>query len=301
MVDKRVSFDFSVDFSNGGGLQGQGFRLDIDGHDISDDALAAYMVKELRLLMVGKVSILNKQIIQEQHKRAPLGESAAPVAGPNLVDLSHVVETGMVTYKWLPAHLICDHMSHLQSHGVYAEETEFQIGRIDMVGNTGTYIDTPYHRHPGGTDLSSTSLRHLSHLPGVVVRLTGIEHRSIDWAHFAAVDVRGRAVLVHTGWDRHWRSEKYFEGHPFLTATAAEYLREEGAVLVGIDSLNIDDTADLTRPVHSILLGDGIPIVEHLTNLSALPVDGFSFSAVPPKILAMGTFPVRAHAILGTA
>ncbi|MDB6082912.1 MAG: cyclase [Gammaproteobacteria bacterium] len=302
MVDKRVAFDFAVQFSNGGGLQGQGFRLDINGDTISDEDLADYIIQDLRLLMVGKIDILNKQIIEEQHKRRSKPENTSP-AHPNVgvVDLSHTIENGMVTYKGLPAPIVCDHISHLQSRGSYAPGTEFQIGRINMVANTGTYIDTPYHRYPGGTDLSTTPLPNTAQIPGVVVRAIGIEPRAIDWTHFAAIDVSGRAVLVNTGWDRHWRTDRYFEGHPFLTEAAAAYLRDRGATLVGIDSLNIDDTNDPTRPVHSILLAAGIPIVEHLTNLSALPIDGFTFSAAPPKIVAMGTFPVRAHAILKTA
>jgi arylformamidase len=299
VADHRVVFDFALQFSNGGGLQGQGFRLDIAGDNISDTELAAHIVRDLRLLMVGKVEILNKQIIEEQHKRASTVEQdRLAAAKPDVVDLSHVIENGMVTYKGMPAPMVCDHISHLQSRANYAPGTEFQIGRIDMVANTGTYIDTPYHRYPGGSDLSITPLPNMTHLPGVVVRATGIESRAIDWMNFAALDISGRAVLVHTGWDRHWRTDRYFEGHPFLTAAAAAYLRDRGAVLVGIDSLNIDATHDPTRPVHSILLAAGIPIVEHLTNLSALPIDGFIFSAAPPKVVAMGTFPVRAHAIL---
>ena len=302
MVDKRVSFDFAIQFSNGGGMQGQGFRLDIEGDGISDEALAAYIIKDLRLLMVGKVDILNKQIIDEQHKRqANPGDTALAQAELGVIDLSHTIEHGMITYKGLPAPIICDHISHVQSRASYAPGIEFQIGRIDMVANTGTYIDTPYHRYPNGTDLSTTPLPSTTHLRGTVVRVTGIESRAIDWTNFASIDVSRRAVLVNTGWDRHWRTDRYFEGHPFLTKAAAEYLRDQGAVLVGIDSLNIDDTSDPTRPVHSILLGAGIPIVEHLTNLAALPIDGFTFSAAPPKIAAMGTFPVRAHAILQTA
>jgi arylformamidase len=302
MVDKRVTFDFAVQFSNGGGIQGQGFRLDIDGDTISDDALAAYIIKDLRLLMVGKVDILNKQIIEEHHKRASKPGNGAPAhTDLSVLDLSHTIENGMITYKGLPAPIICDHISHLQSRGSYAPGTEFQIGRINMVANTGTYIDTPYHRYPGGADLSTTPLPNTAHIPGVVVRVTGIESRAIDWTNFASIDVSRRAVLVNTGWDRHWRTDRYFEGHPFLTEASVKYLRDQGAALVGIDSLNIDDTSDRTRPVHSILLAAGIPIVEHLTNLSALPIDGFTFSAAPPKIVAMGTFPVRAHAILKTA
>jgi kynurenine formamidase len=299
MTEKRVVFDFDVAFSNGGGIQGQGFRLDIDGDDIADDALAAYIIKDLRLLMVGKVDILNKQIIVEPHKRsskAPAVDGAGEA--PRFVDLSHTIESGMITYKGLPAPLVCDHISRLASRATYAEGTEFQIGRIDMVANTGTYLDTPYHRYADGFDLAGLPLERASDLPGVVVRALGASERQIDWTMFAASDVAGRAVLVHTGWDSHWRTDRYFAGHPFLTEAAAVYLRDQGAKLVGIDSLNIDDTADLRRPVHSVLLAAGIPIVEHMTNLGALPVEGFRFYAAPPKIACMGTFPVRAHAVL---
>lgn len=300
MTDKRACFDFEVDFSNGGGIQGQGFRLDIDGDDIGDEALAAYIIRDLRLLMVGEVRILNKRIIEERHKRAA---SAGPVAdaadGTCFVDLSHTIENGMITYKGLPAPLICDHLSHEQSRNHYDPGTEFQIGRIDMVANTGTYIDTPYHRYADGIDLAGLALAGVADLPGVVVRVSGIGQRAIDWTNFAATAVRGRAVLINTGWDAHWRSDRYFEDHPFLTEKAAVYLRDEGAALVGIDSFNIDDISGRTRPVHSVLLGAGIPIVEHLTRLDTLPVDGFRFSAVPPKISGMGTFPVRAHARIG--
>jgi kynurenine formamidase len=299
MSDKRVEFDFEVDFSNGGGLQGQGFRLDLDGDAIDDDALAAFIIRDLRLLMVGAVRILNKRIIDERHKR-----SAAPeldiAGGPTgqLIDLSHVIESGMITYKGLPAPLICDHLSREQSRSVYAEGTEFQIGRIDMVANTGTYLDTPYHRYADGVDLAGMGLEQLAGIPGVVVRVSGTRERAIDWMTFATRELRGHAVLVHTAWDRHWRTDRYFEGHPHLTRRAAEYLRDQGAVLVGIDSFNIDSTDDGMRPVHTVLLGAGIPIVEHMTGLAALPLEGFHFWAVPPKILGMGTFPVRAHARL---
>jgi len=204
MTEKRVSFDFSVKCSNGGGIQGQGFRLDIDGDSISDDALAAYIVKDLRLLMVGSVEILNKAVIEEPHKRSSRAEAATPggetVAddAADLIDLSHTIENGMITYKGLPAPMICDHISHVQSRASYAPGTEFQIGRIDMVANTGTYIDTPYHRYSNGNDLSATPLPSLANLAGVVVRMTGVMHRAIDWMNFAAIDVRRRAVLVNT-------------------------------------------------------------------------------------------------------
>ncbi|WP_119268664.1 cyclase family protein [Taklimakanibacter deserti] len=303
MTEKRVCFDFEVDFSNGGGIQGQDFRLDIEGDDIADDALAAYIIRDMRLLMVGEVRILNKKIIAERHKRqaspAPVTETRG--ASGHLIDLSHTIENGMITYKGLPAPLICDHLSRARSREIYAEGTEFQIGKIEMVSNTGTYIDVPFHRYADGHDLSELALKRVSNIPAVVVRVTGAEERAIDWHHFVPVTCRGHAVLVNTGWDRHWRTDQYFEGHPFLTEKAAVYLRDQGALLVGIDSLNIDDTTGGTRPVHTVLLAAEIPIVEHLTGLGALPAEGFRFTAVPPKVKDMGTFPVRAHARLDRA
>jgi kynurenine formamidase len=214
------------------------------------------------------------------------------------VDLSHTIESGMITYKGLPAPLICDHLSREQSRRIYAPGTEFQIGRIEMVSNTGTYLDTPFHRYADGIDLDGLALESVSDLPGIVVRVALSERRAIDRAHFGAVELRGRAVLVNTGWDRHWRTDRYFEDFPFLTEQAAIYLRDAGATLVGIDSHNIDDTTTDERPVHTTLLRAGIPIVEHMTNLGALPLSGFRFSAVPPKISGMGSFPVRAYAKL---
>jgi kynurenine formamidase len=211
------------------------------------------------------------------------------------VDLSHVIDDGMSTYPGLPGPAICDFMSFDDSHSRYSEGTEFTIGRIDLVTNTGTYIDTPYHRYRDGHDLVGLDLATVASVSGVVVRVeTGTT--KIDVAHFASIDAMGRAVLVHTGWDRHWRTEQYFVGHPYLTGEAATWLRDNGAVLVGIDSLNIDAIDTGERPVHSILLRAGIPIIEHMTNLGALPDTGFELSAVPPKISGLGTFPVRAHA-----
>lgn len=298
-MDKRVRFDFEVDFLNGGGLQGQGFRLDIEGDDIDDEALADHIVRDLRLLMVGAVRILNKEIIVEPHKRAA-GARAARDGGvrERLIDLSHVVESGVVTYRGLPAPVVCDYLSREASREHYAEGTEFQIDRIEMVGNTGTYLDSPFHRFADGKDLSELELGAVAELPGLVVRVTGMQGRSVPRAAFAPFDVRGKAVLVHTGWAAHWGMDRYFEGHPFLTEDAARYLRDAGAALVGIDSLNIDDTSDGRRPVHTTLLGAGIPIVEHLRGLEQLPVEGFRFSAVPVKVRRMGAFPVRAYARL---
>lgn len=300
MTDKRLIFDFELDFSNGGGLQGQDFRLDIDGEDISDEKVAAHLIADLRLLMVSEVRITRKRIVAERHKRStvPAADTAAAAHG-RLIDLSHVIEDGMMTYKGLPAPIICDWLSREVSRQSYAPGTEFQIGKIEMVANTGTYIDTPFHRYADGADLSCVPLEPISNLPGLVVRVTGMADRAIDWTHFAAGDVAGRAILVHTGWDRNWRTDAYFEGHPFLTRAAADYLKDHGAVLVGIDSFNIDDVSGGERPVHSVLLGAGIQIVEHMTGLDRLPESGFRFFATPPKVKGMGTFPVRAHAIVG--
>jgi len=299
-TDKRVQFDFEVDFSNGGGIQGQGFRLDIDGDDIDDGALSDYIVRDLRLLMVGAVRILNKQVTAERHKRTAAAAATDGDAGTRHIDLSHAIEDGMITYKGLPAPIVCDHMSREQSRAHYTTGTEFHIGKITLVANTGTYIDAPYHRYADGKDVSGFDLDEVAGLVAVVARVAGMAGRAIDRRVFLPLDARGKAVLVHTGWDRHWRTDRYFEGHPFLTADAAEYLRDAGARLVGIDSLNIDDTADGRRPVHSTLLRAGIPIVEHLCGLEQLPTDGFRFSAVPVKVKGMGTFPVRAYATLAS-
>lgn len=211
-----------------------------------------------------------------------------------LIDVSHVVENGLITYKGLPAPIICDYLSREASRKVYAEGTEFQIGKIEMVANTGTYVDSPFHRYAHGKDLSELALTSLANLEGIVIRPAG---RAITRSAFEGLALRGKAVIVQTGWDRHWKTDQYFEGHPFLTGDAAQYLVEMGVTLVGIDSMNIDDTADLHRPVHTTLLGAEIPIVEHLCGLDQLPTDAFRFFAVPVKVKAFGTFPVRAFAI----
>ena len=215
---------------------------------------------------------------------------------PILIDLSHTVEHGMITYKGLPAPLICDFLTREASRSHYSGGTEFHIGRIDMVANTGTYLDSPFHRYADGKDLSELPLESVAHLDAVVVRAGS--GRPISAEAFQGHNVRGKAVLVQTGWDRHWRTDAYFEGHPFLTRDAAQLLADGGASLVGIDSYNVDDTADGSRPVHSVLLAAGIPVCEHLTNLAALPEAGFRFSAVPVKVRGMGTFPVRAFAVV---
>jgi kynurenine formamidase len=242
---------------------------------------------------------------------SPDPDRPAPADGGRRVrrlDLSHVVEHGMVTYRGLPAPVVCDFLTREQSRAHYAPGTEFHIGRIDLVANTGTYVDSPFHRFADGADLADLPLDALADLDAVVVRVAGQAGRAVTRAAVlgalaglgagagAAPDLRGRAVLVHTGWDAHWRTDRYFEGHPFLAADAAEWLAAAGAALVGIDSLNIDDTDDLTRPVHTTLLGAGIPVVEHLRGLAGLPPAGFRFSAVPVKVRGLGTFPVRAYA-----
>lgn len=214
-----------------------------------------------------------------------------------LIDLSHTIRNGLITFKGLPAPIICDYLTREASRKNYTEGTEFQIGRIDMVANTGTYIDCPFHRYADGKDLDGVPLDRFVDIPGVVVRVDHRQRIEIDATDFEQVDVKGRAVLVHTGWSEHWTTDSYFENHPFLTKEAALALRERGAVLVGIDSHNIDDTRTRnSRPVHSVLLRHGVLIVEHLRGLEQLPEEGLSFSAVPPKVKGMGTFPVRAYA-----
>jgi arylformamidase len=213
-----------------------------------------------------------------------------------LIDVSHTVESGMQTYKGLPAPIICDYLSREASRKLYAAGTEFQIGRIDMVANTGTYVDSPFHRYADGADLAALPLTSLANLSCLVARVEPSADRAIDALPFAATDVRGKAVLIHTDWARHWRTDKYFEGFPYVTADLAHWLRDAGALLVGIDSHNIDCTDTGERPAHSTLLGADIPIVEHLCGLDAVPERGAKFFAVPAKIKGFGTFPVRAFA-----
>jgi kynurenine formamidase len=212
-----------------------------------------------------------------------------------LIDLSHTVRDRMVTYPGLPGPEIDEHLSRAASSAHYAPGTEFQIGRIAMIANTGTYVDAPFHRYADGADLAELPLESLADLDGVVVR-AGSNERALGPDLFEGVELGGRAVLVHTGWCAHFGREQYGRGHPFLTADAAQCLVDGGARLVGIDSLNIDDDDDGGRPVHTALLAAGIPIVEHLRGLDELPDSGFRFHAVPVKVAAFGSFPVRAYA-----
>lgn len=215
-----------------------------------------------------------------------------------LIDLSHTIENGLVTYKGLPAPIICDYLSRENSKKFYDEGTEFQIGKIEMVSNTGTYIDCPFHRFENGKDLSEVGLECFVDLDAIVISIPFSETLEITERHLKNYEVNDRAVLIHTGWDRHWNTDLYYENHPYLTEESAKYLRDSGARLVGIDSHNIDSTTGRTRPVHTTLLGAEILIVEHLCNLNSLPKDGFTFTAVPPKFKGVGTFPVRAMAKL---
>ncbi len=210
------------------------------------------------------------------------------------VDVSHTVEDGMITYKGLPAPIICDWRSREESRAHYDGE-EFHIGKIELVANTGTYVDSPFHRYAHGKDMSELPLESLADLACIVVRADANAGRAIDHVPLDAREVRGCAILFHTGWDRHWRSDAYYENNPHLTERAAQWLVAAGAALVGIDSVNIDDVAQRGRPVHSVLLGSDIPIVEHLCGLDKAPERGGRFSAVPVKVKGFGTFPVRAY------
>ena len=226
-------------------------------------------------------------------KRKPVNE----IMETNLlIDLSHTIEHGLVTYKGLPAPIVCDYLSREKSRQFYAEGTEFQIGKIEMVTNTGTYIDCPFHRFENGKDLSEIGLECFTDLDAIVINVPFSETLEITEEHLKNREIRNRAVLIHTGWDKNWNTEKYYENHPYLTQDAAKYLRDYNVKLVGIDSHNIDSTLGKTRPVHTILLEAEILIVEHLCNLYLLPKDGFTFSAIPPKFKGIGTFQVRAMA-----
>jgi arylformamidase len=309
----RAELDFEITFTNGGSLRGREFRIDIEHPGMTEDELAAALIRDLGLLMAGRVDIHSRQVMRAPHRRAqprppleslePLpeaGQAAAAepaAAGPRQrADLSHVIEDGMITYPGLPVPQIRPESVSSLGRATYAPGVEFRIGEVTLCGNTGTYLDSPAHRYAGADDLSELPLGKLAELDGVRVDVTGSGQRSIGRSELLAYDCRGKAVLIQTGWDKHWGSGEYFRNHPFLTADAATYLAGTGAVLAGIDSLNIDDTGDPERPVHSLLLAAGIPICEHLTGLGQLPAAGFRFSAVPPKLRPFGTFPVRAYA-----
>jgi kynurenine formamidase len=296
-MDTRAVFDFVITFSNGGSLRGESFRLDLPRADAAEQEIAALLVAHLGLLMVGKVELRNLRRIEEPH-RGSRGVPRTASGGRRLVDLSHPIHHGLVTYPGLPAPEISDHLSRQASVGKYAPGVTFQIGRITLVANTGTYLDSPWHRYAEGVDLAGLPLERLVELEGVLLRAAATGRRGIDVLELAPLDVWGKAVLLHTGWDAHFGTPQYAKDAPFLTDAGAAWLVEQGAALVGIDSINIDDMGDPARPAHSKLLAGGIPIVEHLRGLEELPPGGFRFSAAPPRFRGLGTFPVRAFAVV---
>lgn len=309
MTEYRAHFDAEIDFVNGGGLRAEGFRLDLPSADLDDAAIAELLVRHLGLALVGRVTLSGVEIVEEAHRGSrgmaeagaavPTASAASGEARGELVDLSHTIRAGLVTYPGIPAPTVAPHLTREASRAHYAPGTEFAIDLITMAGNTGTYLDSPYHRYAGGGDLTSLSLQTLVGLPAEVFHLADAADRGIPAEVFLDRELTGTAVLLHTGWSRHFGTPEYASGSPFLTEAGARHLVDAGAVLVGIDSLNIDDTeSDGTRPAHSILLAAGVHVVEHLTGLDRLPARGARFTAVPPRVEDFGTFPVRAFAEL---
>jgi arylformamidase len=305
MPDYRAHFDFDIRFANGGGLAGTGFRIDVPGADIDEASLGRLLVRHLGLALVDEVELRGVRIVEEPH-RGSRGTDAAPAAAADarsrVVDLSHPIRAGLVTYPGLPAPTIAPHLTREDSRARYAPGTEFAMDVITMIGNTGTYLDSPFHRYADGADLAGLDLASLVRLPTEVFHLEDAwdaGRRGIRAETLADREVRGAAVLLHTGWDRWFGTPEYGVGAPFLTGDAARWLIEAGAVLVGIDSVNIDDTeSGGERPAHSQLLAAGVHVVEHLTHLEALPPRGARFTAAPPAVEGFGTFPVRAFAEL---
>jgi arylformamidase len=313
VTEHRAHFDAHVTFANGGSLRTEGFRLDVPSSTVGPDDVARLFVRHLGLALVGSVEITGLAIVEEQHVGSRgvaenVGRTGADAARPatRLVDLSHTLHEGLVTYPGLPAPTITPFLTRADSVAQYAPGTQFAMDVLTMIGNTGTYLDSPYHRYDGGTDLAGLPLESLVGLPAEVFRLsesvdpTRGGARGIGAEVFYDRDLTGSAVLLHTGWDRHFGSPAYGEPAPYLTEAGAQHLVDAGVALVGIDSLNIDDTDPVTsgraRPAHSLLLAAGIHVVEHLTNLDAVPPRGARFTAAPPKIEDFGTFPVRAFA-----
>jgi arylformamidase len=300
MTEYRAVVDAEVTFLNSGGLQMQQFKLDLPTADVTDEQLADLLIGHLGLLMVARVRIIRFQVMAEPHKGSrgvPAG--GTPAAAAHLVELNHVITAGMTTYPGLPGPAITAHLTREDSRSHYAPGVEFAIDWISMLGNTGTYLDSPYHRYPDGADLAALPLAAVADLPAVVVRLADSGERGIGPQALATLDLAGAAVLLHTGWDRHWSTETYGDPAPFLTEPAAKLIVDAGARLVGIDSVNIDDThSGGQRPAHSILLDAGIPVLEHLTGLADVPVTGARLHAAPPRVRDFGTFPVRAYAVV---
>jgi arylformamidase len=236
-------------------------------------------------------------VSQNRAQSDPTVEAGVAAPRGRFIDLSHVIRAGLITYPGLPAPTITPHLTREDSRTRYAPGTEFAMDIITMIGNTGTYLDSPWHRYEGGADLAHLDLDTLVDLPTEVFHLADATGRGIPASVFSDREVSGRAVLLDTGWSRHFGTPEYATGAPFLTAEGADYLVAQGVTLVGIDSLNIDDTEGSgERPAHSALLAAGIHVVEHLTNLAELPTSGARFTATPPLVEGFGTFPVRAFA-----
>jgi kynurenine formamidase len=302
MPDHRAHFDFVIRFANSGDLTGNGFRLDLPADDLDAAAIGRLLVAHLGLALVDSIEVSGLRIVEEPHRGSRGVATAETRARPVVVDLSHPIHAGMVTYPGLPAPVITPHLTREDSRSRYAEGTEFAMDVITMIGNTGTYLDSPFHRYADGKDLAGLELSTLVGLRAEVFHLAdswSAQRRGIRAETLADRDVRGAAVLLHTGWDVRFGTAAYGVGAPFLTADGAEYLIDAGAILVGIDSVNIDDTeSGGERPAHTLLLGAGVHVVEHLTNLRAVPPRGASFTAAPPAVEGFGTFPVRAFATL---
>ena len=308
MTEYRAHFDAEIDFVNGGGLRAEGFRLDLPAADLTEAQIGELLVRHLGLAMVGRVELANLEIVEEAHKGSrgvadattdAAASAAHAGARGELVDLSHAIRAGLVTYPGIPAPTIAPHLTREASREHYAPGTEFAIDIITMAGNTGTYLDSPFHRYAQGGDLASLDLATLVGVPAEVFRLTDAARRGIPAEVFLDRDLAGTAVLLHTGWSRHFGTPEYAHGSPFLTEAGARHLVEAGVAIVGIDALNIDDTeSGGERPAHSLLLEAGVHVVEHLTALDRVPVRGARFTAVPPRVEGFGTFPVRAFAQL---
>jgi arylformamidase len=310
VTEYRAQFDAVVMFSNGGGLRADGFRVDVPGPDVTEAEVASLFVASLSLLMVESVELDNLSVFAEAHKGTRAGPSdraaVVPAGTGRIVDLSHPITPGLITYPGLPGPEIRPYLTREQSRESYAPGTEFQIDTITILGNTGTYLDTPFHRYADGIDLAALPLESCVELPGALVRTAGSAAgsavgsaaRAVDVGTLAALDVAGRAVLLHTGGDVAWGTPDYATDASYLTEAGAHWLAAHGARLVGIDAVNIDDVQDGRRPAHSILLRAGIPVVEHLTGLDQLPPTGFRFTAAPIPLVGAGTFTVRAYATI---
>ncbi|MGH3736928.1 MAG: cyclase family protein [Micromonosporaceae bacterium] len=305
MTEYRASFDAVVRFDNGGDLAVHGFRVDVPSADVDQARIGALFVASLGLLMTSSVELANVEVFAEPHKGTRGGPSdqarAIPTTGGALVELSHVIRPGMVTYPGLPGPTLTPYLTREASREHYAEGTEFAIDQLTLLGNTGTYLDAPSHRYADGDDLSAIGLERTADLPAVVVRVGGGHSRGIDVGLLAALEVAGAAVLLHTGDDARFGTDSYAERPHFLTRAGAAWLVERGAALVGIDAVNLDDTADGERPAHTLLLAAGIPVVEHLTGLHQLPPTGARFTAVPLRVAGLCSIPVRAFARLPEA